>query len=112
MGPVLAGKRLELLLQAAPTVGRVALLWDAANSASNRRLVESQEAARSLGVAVQSLPVRNPDDLDRALQAIAQEHVQAVAILGGPALFSHRARIAAFALENGLPGVYPDRGYV
>ena len=111
VGSLLAGKRLELLLQAAPTVRRVALLWDATNSASNGRLVESQDTARSLGVAVQSLPVRDLNDLDRAFEAIAGEQ-DAIASLGGPLLGMYRRRIAAFALENRLPSVFSERRYV
>jgi putative ABC transport system substrate-binding protein len=111
VGPVLAGKRLELLLQVAPTVGRVALLWDATNSASNRRLVESQDAARLLGVAVQSLRVRDLNDLDRAFEAIAREQ-DAIASLGGGLLGQYRTRIAAFALENRLPSVFSERRFV
>jgi putative tryptophan/tyrosine transport system substrate-binding protein len=111
LGSSLAGKRLELLLQAAPTIKQVALLWDVTNSPSEGRLVESQDAARAFGVAVQSFPVRDLNELDRALEAIAGKQ-EAIANLGSVFLMANRTRIAAFALENRLPSVYPSRQYV
>src|SRR4029453_15292198 len=55
----LTAKQLELLKEALPTVTRVAVLWDEA-SADQRRAAEA--AARSLGVQLQAVELRQPPD--------------------------------------------------
>jgi ABC transporter substrate binding protein len=66
MAPDLGGKRLELLKELLPRFARVAVLWNAANPYSANVFKETQIAGRVLGVQVQSLEVRNPEDLDGA----------------------------------------------
>jgi len=115
-GPAQAGKRLELLREAVPGVSRVAALWDP-DPAQSRRLSETQDAARALGVVVQAVPVRGPNDFDRALDAIVREQAEAIAVLGGPFLFENRTRIAEFAWQNRLPSMggrreFADAGHL
>jgi putative ABC transport system substrate-binding protein len=102
-GPALAGKRLELLLEAVPGISRVAALWDPAAPGQSRRLSETQAAAQALGVAVQSVPVREFNDFDSAFEAIVRGRADAVYPLGTTVLVQNRARIAEFALQNRLP---------
>jgi len=63
----LAGKRLQLLKEIVPAVGRVAVLWDADSGHPQFRATAA--AAPSLGVQLESLPVRGPADLDAAFEA-------------------------------------------
>ncbi|HME29294.1 MAG TPA: ABC transporter substrate binding protein, partial [Pseudolabrys sp.] len=58
----LATKRLELIKQAVPKVRRVAMLWNRNDLGMSMRYDASADAARSLGVTVQPLGVREPDD--------------------------------------------------
>src|ERR1700747_1991311 len=64
MAPDLGGKRLELLKELLPRLGRVAVLWNAVNPYAALVFKETQTAGRTLGIEVQSLGVRNPEDLD------------------------------------------------
>ena len=65
MVPDIAGKRLELLKEGLPRLARVAVLWNAANPYPAIVFKETETAARSLGIEVQSLEVRSPDDFNR-----------------------------------------------
>ena len=67
-------KRLELLKEAVPGVTRVAVLLPLLSTASpvNQAMLEALErTAHELGVALQPVVVHGPDDLERALTAIA-----------------------------------------
>src|SRR6516165_3597266 len=64
MAPDLGGKRLELLKELLPRLSRVAVLWNAANPYSALVLKQVQAASGTLGIEVQSIEVRQPDDFD------------------------------------------------
>ena len=63
----LVGKRLELLTQAVPGVGQVAVLWLPGGALGERTekqmLTEGEAAARGLGVRLQIVEARGPADL-------------------------------------------------
>jgi putative tryptophan/tyrosine transport system substrate-binding protein len=69
--PEVAGKRLQLLREAVPGLANVAVLWNEANPYSRIVFGETQEAARSLGLQVVSMPVRDTSDIKRSLEGIA-----------------------------------------
>src|SRR5712691_1482385 len=60
----LEGKRLELFKQAVPTLSRVVALLNPANPFTTIAWKAIQPAAETLGVQLQSVEVRGPDDLD------------------------------------------------
>ena len=62
----LIGKRLELLLEVAPKVSRFALLVDETNPGTVLIASGTQVAARSVGVQLQYLGVRDPSELEHA----------------------------------------------
>jgi len=77
MAPDLAGKRLEMAKDLLPGVSRVAVLWNAANPYSRLVFKETGRAARTLEIAIQSLEVRAPADIDGALEAAMGQHADA-----------------------------------
>jgi putative tryptophan/tyrosine transport system substrate-binding protein len=112
LGAELSGKRLELLKQAVPQLARVALLLNPTN-VSTGYVRETQVAAQALGVALQVLEVRRPEDIAGAFAAIQQAGAGALLFLTDPlVLESHRHHVAALALQSGLPAIYPWRMYV
>ena len=68
----LAAKRLELLRDVLPGIQRVAVLWNPAVPDRAIELKNTQLAARTLRVEIQSLEVRRPDDLDDTFKAIVK----------------------------------------
>jgi putative ABC transport system substrate-binding protein len=69
--PELTRKRLQLLKELLPGVTRLAVLWESLNPASVENWGETEEAARTLGVVVQSYAIRVPAELEDMLGAIA-----------------------------------------
>ncbi len=105
----LSGKRLELLKEAVPTVSRVAVLWNATNPDKARELRETRVAALALGVSLQSLEVRGPDDFEKAFDAATRGRADALITLHDVLTNSQRARIVHFAAQNRLPTMYEFR---
>lgn len=107
----LAGKRLELLREAAPRISGVALLWNPPGSGPGY-LKDTQAAARSLGMTLQSVEVTTAEDFDRAFAAIVRGHPQALVVGPGQFMFTHQKQVVEFATRNALPSVYAWKGPV
>ena len=107
MSPEIGGKRLELLREIAPGLARVAIIWNPEIRGAVFDYKETENAARTLRVQLQSLEAVSRDDLDRALAAALQTGTQALIIPGGnPIALANRGRIAAFAQAHRLPAIY------
>ena len=66
MVPELGGRRLQLLKEILPGLSRVAVIWNAANPYNSLVLREMEATSPTLGVQLQSLVVRGPDDFEGA----------------------------------------------
>ena len=108
-------KSLELLKQAAPEVNRVALLLkpDSMPVRARKSRVEAAEvAARSLGMRLQVVEARGPEDFDGAFSDMTRAHAGALAVWATPVFDAHRQRLVDLAARNRLPAVYSFRRYV
>ena len=105
--PELNGKRLELLKEAFPKLSRVALLLSPNFPGSTLDLKETQSAARSLGLRIQPLEVRDDFDIDRSFKAMIKERADALTMFPGhPVLFVNRKKIVELAANHRLPTMY------
>jgi putative ABC transport system substrate-binding protein len=107
----LSGKRLGLLKEIVPTVSRIALLIDETNPGTVLIAKGTQAAARSAGVQLQSLGVRDPGELDRAFSAMKEARAGALIVESSSLLFTSRTRLADLALKNRLPTMFAQREY-
>jgi putative ABC transport system substrate-binding protein len=90
----------------------VAVLWNPTNPAMVLEWRATQEAAGRLGVQVQSLEIRGPDDFVRAFAAAIREQAQALYVTA-EALFSmHLPQILDFAARSRLPTSFHRREFV
>jgi putative ABC transport system substrate-binding protein len=94
----LAGKSVELLKDVVPSASRVAILWNPAHADPEFR--ETQRAARTLGVQLQSLEVRQAGDFDGSFQAAEREKAEALIVVGSRLIALNRKRIEQFAAKN------------
>jgi putative ABC transport system substrate-binding protein len=106
MGPDLVGKQLQLLKEVVPKVSRVALLRNPANPASAPGLREAEATARALGVRLQALEARNPQEIDSAFAAMTRERAGALVIFPDPIFGNQRRQIAELAAKRRLPAIY------
>jgi len=105
MGSDMTAKRLEVLREAAPAVTRVAALWNPGNPSSGPELRETEVAARTLRIQLQSVEVRDARGLDLAFAAMAKERAGALIVLSDNMLFGQRVRIADLAVQYRLPAI-------
>jgi putative tryptophan/tyrosine transport system substrate-binding protein len=109
----LSGKRLELLREVVPGLTRVAFLWNPDARGTVLDYKESQAAAISLHLELQSVEVSSAADLDHAFSTVTSQRPQAVIVPpGNPVMFSKRAEIASFAQKTRLPSMYGLKEYV
>ncbi len=101
--PELGGKQIELLKEAVPRLAEVAVLWDAALGALQFRATEA--AIHASGVKPESLPVRDVEDIKKAIDRVVHARVQGLIILTSPMIFTQRALIVDLALEGRLPTI-------
>jgi putative tryptophan/tyrosine transport system substrate-binding protein len=106
MASDLVGKQLELLKEVVPKVSRVALLWNPDNPGSAPQLRQAEAAARALGVRLQPLEARDPQEIDSAFAAMTRERAGALVILADSIFLNQRRQIAELAAKRRLPAVF------
>jgi len=112
----LGGKQLEVLTEVVPPGTRAALLFDPAPSSSDTRTVagmlhEVQVAAQALGIPLQVLEVREPDEFASAFDTARREGAGALLVLPSIVFGLHQRRLAALALEHRLPAIFWRRSF-
>jgi len=102
----LAGKRLQLLKETLPKASRVAMIWDPDSRPAMGYVRETEVAARALGVQLQSLEVRDPEELENAFRAAGKGSAEALIVVGTGVLANDPARIVNLAIKARLPAIY------
>jgi putative ABC transport system substrate-binding protein len=106
-----AGKRLELLREVVPSLRRLAILANVGNPFSVLELGEAQAAARTLGLEVDTLEIRRPEDIAPAFEAL-KGRAQALYVCTDGLVNANRIRINTLALSVRLPTMHGYRDYV
>jgi putative ABC transport system substrate-binding protein len=109
VGMDIFGKGLELLREAVPKFRRVAILSNPANPSHALAITNVKAAAGSLGVQLQLLEAREPNQFDGAFAAMAKERVDALLVVADGMFILHRARLANLAAKNKVPSMHGVR---
>jgi putative ABC transport system substrate-binding protein len=104
--PEVVAKRLQLLVQSIPHVSTVAVVWNAANPANARSWREARDAARVLGINVQSREVRGPSDFESVFAGMARERPDALLFIGDQLTLQHGQQTVDFATQKRIPSVF------
>ena len=112
MHPELSTKRLDLLKQIVPRISWVAVLWNAANPVKLSDWQQLKPAARTLGVTLQSVEVRRPEDFENAFNTVGELHPDALLTLGDSLTVTMRKPLTDFALKERLPTMFTQRLFV
>lgn len=96
----LNGKRLELLREILPQVGRVAILASPTHAGEELERKNSIEMADKLGIAIQYHPTPNTEALRAAFTRMIIEPPQALVVFPDPITFTNRKPVVDFA--NGI----------
>jgi len=102
----LSTKRLGLLKQMSPQLRKVAMLWNKDDRGMSQRYDASAKAARELGVTVEPLGVREPNDFDEAFAAMDHDPPDAILMVSDSLTLLNRKRVFDYALAHRLPAIY------
>jgi len=108
----LSTKRLGVLKELVPQLRRVAMLWNQDDLGMSLRYKASSEAAAGLGVAVQALGVREPDDFNIAFAAMDHDRPDAILMVSDSLTVLNRKRVFDYAAAHSLPAIYESEMYV
>jgi len=110
--PQLIGERLRILKRIVPDLDKAAMALNGnnANNAAQFELLRSE--ARKLGIEVQSLDIRKPEDVDAAFDKARAFGAKALLNAVDTFINSRRFALAAGAVKHKLPAVYSDVEYV
>jgi len=108
--PGLYGKRLQILKETVPRLTRVGVLWNSAFGAV--LLKEIRSAGQELGVQVQSLEVRSPNDIDSAFEAATKAQAGALVVAQQSPINTNPKRIVELAAKRRLPTIYSDTEWI
>ena len=115
VAPELVGKCLELLKQTVPGVTRGVILWQpgAPDERTDKDMLkEAEVASRTLGVRLQAVKARRPEDFERAFSDVSKARAGALIVLTSVMFINERRRLVDLAAKNRLPTVYPQRDFV
>jgi putative ABC transport system substrate-binding protein len=111
LGADLAGKRLELLREVVPSLGRLAIMGNAGNPFSVLEMEEVQAAARTLGLEVATFEIRHTNDIMPAFDAL-KVRSEALYVCTDALASTNRIRINILAVGARLPTMHGSRDYV
>jgi putative ABC transport system substrate-binding protein len=107
----LPGKRLELLRQVVPDLRRLAILANVDSPIGVLEMSVTQAAARSLGLDVASLQIRQAADIAPAVESV-DGHADGLYVVTEPLVDTNRVQINVLALKARLPTIYAAKSYV
>lgn len=102
----LTPKRIEFLKEMAPGLRRVAVLWNAGDFGMTLRYRASETGAKVMGIGIQALGLRRPDDFEEAFEAMTREQPNAILVIADPLTSSNSKRVFEYAATHRLPAVY------
>jgi putative ABC transport system substrate-binding protein len=105
----LGSKRLELLKEAAPSLSRVAVLWNSGSDAMTLIFREIQIAAQALGVSVQPVGVQKAKDIDNAFTTMTEERPDALFMITDVLTLPYTRQVVDFAAKRQLPTMFEGK---
>jgi putative tryptophan/tyrosine transport system substrate-binding protein len=106
-----AAKRLELLREVVPGLGRLAILANVGSPSAVLDMREVQATARTLGLEVIASEIQRGEDIAPAFEAL-KGRADAFYVCIDPLVGTHRIRINTLALAKRLPTMHGSREFV
>jgi putative ABC transport system substrate-binding protein len=104
------GKQLGMLKQVSPGVTRIAALWNPADPVFQaQQLTQTEAAAQKLGIELQLLEARTPNDFDAAFAAV--EGTRTLFILIDPLFITHFRTLAELSVKRRLIAIFGYRTF-
>jgi putative ABC transport system substrate-binding protein len=105
-GTEIYSKYLELLKDVVPNLTRVAVLSNPTFTTSALALKAMEAAAPALGLSLQIVEARSPDELEAAVAAAIMERAAGLVVVQDAMFLARRTQLAELAAKNRLPAIY------
>jgi putative ABC transport system substrate-binding protein len=98
-----------------PAISEIAVLWHPgafSEQTTSGMLKQVRDIAKDIGLRLQFVEARSPDELERAFSDMAKGHADALFEFPSPMLYQERERIVDLAANYRLPAMYNAREFV
>ena len=115
LGPELVPKRLAVFKELLPALSRVAVLQHPGafgEQTMTDMLKQVTETATELGLQLQFVDARAPNELERAFSDMATGRAEGMFEFPSPMFFAQRARLVELAAQQRLPAMYNAKEFV
>jgi len=112
MAPEVMHKQLELVRETLPSVSRLVVFWNSLNPTNVFFLQRTEADAKRLGLQLQLIEVKTPEELDSAFKAASQLNPEALLFLIDQVTIGRRADVVKFANTIKCPAMYLLREFV
>jgi putative ABC transport system substrate-binding protein len=112
MAPDLAGKRLQLLKEAVPSISRVAILWNSEIPPAEVSLKELRAAAMAMKIEMLSVDVHSNQDFEAAFAKIVRQRADGLLVFHDPLIGNNAELIVNTVSKNRLPAMFWQQTYV
>jgi putative ABC transport system substrate-binding protein len=106
MAPDLVGKQLQVLTEIVPQLSRAAILSNPASPGTAPQLRVAEALAPTLGVRLQVLEARTPQEIDQAFVAMGKERAGALVVLAESMFTNQAKQIADQSVKMRLPTIF------
>jgi putative tryptophan/tyrosine transport system substrate-binding protein len=108
---VIAAKQFELLQEAVPKPGTIALLVNPTSPETEAAVTEVRVAAQALGHELLVANASSEREIDAAFAMLAQRRIGALLVGNDPFFYTRREQIVALAARHAIPAIYVVREY-
>jgi putative ABC transport system substrate-binding protein len=103
-------KRLGLLHQLVPKAVRIAVLVNPANASTAEATLQNiPDAARAIGLQIQTLNVSTSREIEAAFATLVRDRADALLVAADGFLVSRRVQFATLAARHGIPAAHTTR---
>ena len=103
---ILTTKRLSLLKELSPKLKKVAMLWNRDDLGMTLRYEASAKGAQAIGVEVEAVGVRAPEDFNEAFSVMSRDPPDAILMVADSLTSLNRKRVFEFADTRKIPAIY------
>jgi putative ABC transport system substrate-binding protein len=106
----MGAKRLELIRDLLPKARTVAMMINPTFPGAESEMAEVEVAGRKIGIQIHGAKATSPGNIDAALAAFSQLHVDAFIVGADGYFITRRDQLASLAAHYAIPGIYsvPD----
>jgi putative ABC transport system substrate-binding protein len=110
--PAVGGKLADLARILLPSATRLGVMTTPDNAGKELDRKELAARAGEAGIAVTTLHVRTPEDIDAGFDRAGRDKLDAVIVFVDPVTIAHREQIVARAQRAAIPAIYQVRDFV